>query len=687
MATLEKIRNKSALLFTIIIVALLAFILGDFFNSSRTIFGPGTAAAKVAGESIDIHEFNRRVEEQHQAMQQQGYTNVDVARLQAQVMNEMIYEALMNKELDNLGITVTDKELSQAMTGETALPQVVQIVNQYGFERPEDFYNLAFKQTQNLPADQVGQIQQAWMELENQVEQQLKVQKFNSVFSGALVANKLDAKALYEDNAMSANIEYVRVDLSTLKDEDFVPTEAEIKAKYDDNKNRYRLNEPVRKVDYITVDIVPSEADLLKAQQEVEEGLAILNSTEGCEGLSGNFSVDNVTKAKKAIADAKVKEQLDSLSEGTAKLIGFTNNTYKIVKLFSVNAAQQDTVKFDFATVSVRDVAQRDSIIAALNAGAKLVDVKAENIQEEQAVSVLDAGASTVKELFKDAVAGKYFTPDTAASATAVRVLRLNGYSAPVTTYSYAEITYQVVPSTTTYNDLNSKLREFIATNNTAAKFAEEAPKAGYHVFPAEVYPSALSIANIENTRSAAKWALNAKVGDVSEVFADEQGKKLVAVALKAAYEDYTPASDPMLTEYLKSQVVSDKKAEKLIADYQGKGKTIAEYAGVMNASVDTTDVAFGQRAISGFGMNESELAAKVATSEIGAVVGPVKTNNSVVVFKINSEDKSGREFDYKNDAANFNRQYGASVLGRNLYLMLLGNNKVEYNLLNFYQD
>ena len=75
-----------------------------------------------------------------------------------------------------------------------------------------------------------------------------------------------------------------------------------------------------------------------------------------------------------------------------------------------------------------------------------------------------------------------------------------------------------------------------------------------------------------------------------------------------------------------------------------------------MNASVDTTDVAFGQRAISGFGMNESELAAKVATSEIGAVVGPVKTNNSVVVFKINSEDKSGREFDYKNDAANFNR-------------------------------
>lgn len=38
MATLEKIRSKSVLLFVIIIVALLAFILGDFLTSGRTYF-------------------------------------------------------------------------------------------------------------------------------------------------------------------------------------------------------------------------------------------------------------------------------------------------------------------------------------------------------------------------------------------------------------------------------------------------------------------------------------------------------------------------------------------------------------------------------------------------------------------------------------------------------------------------
>ena len=45
MATLEKIRKKSVLLFIVIIGALLAFILGDFINQGRNLFGPGDTVA------------------------------------------------------------------------------------------------------------------------------------------------------------------------------------------------------------------------------------------------------------------------------------------------------------------------------------------------------------------------------------------------------------------------------------------------------------------------------------------------------------------------------------------------------------------------------------------------------------------------------------------------------------------
>ena len=60
MATLEKIRKRSVLLLVIIGAALVAFIIGDFLNSGRNIFGDGTTVAKVDGEKIDYLAFQQR---------------------------------------------------------------------------------------------------------------------------------------------------------------------------------------------------------------------------------------------------------------------------------------------------------------------------------------------------------------------------------------------------------------------------------------------------------------------------------------------------------------------------------------------------------------------------------------------------------------------------------------------------
>ena len=61
MATLEKIRNKSVLLFVIIIVALLAFILGDFLTSGRTYFGHPTTVAKAGAATVEYQDYNNRL--------------------------------------------------------------------------------------------------------------------------------------------------------------------------------------------------------------------------------------------------------------------------------------------------------------------------------------------------------------------------------------------------------------------------------------------------------------------------------------------------------------------------------------------------------------------------------------------------------------------------------------------------
>ncbi|MEE0978518.1 MAG: SurA N-terminal domain-containing protein [Muribaculaceae bacterium] len=688
MATLEKIRSRSVLLFTIIILALLAFILGDFFNSSRSLFGPGHTAATIAGEKIDFNEFNRRVEQATQQMQQQGYAKVETEQVQAQVLQAMANEALFNKEISDLGIVVTDNELSESMIGESANPQFVQYIYQQFGMHPRQLHELIFTNSSQMDPAQSEQLKQMWMENEKMMSETLKQQKLINLFNGALRANKIDAQEIHDDNSVASTIRYAKVDLATVPDSLVTPTEAEINAKYNETREAYKLNDQVRNVNYIVVDIAPSAEDLAAAQAEVDAAINLLNQSEGTDALSGMFVVNNIVAPKARLA-ANIAAAVDTMTVGTAKYSGFSNNTHHIVKLLAVNPAQKDSVTFDVAQIEITNDAQRDSIINALNAGAKLADVAAqENIATDQKVSFLDdQSGAQVRELFADATVGKYFTPDTTANAKAIRVFRATKFSAPVSTYEVADIQYAVDPSSATISKLNSDLSKYIAENNTAEKFAENALAAGYRVFPAEVTKQSLAIANLPSTRGAVKWTLNAKNGQVSEIYGDEQTGRLVAVALNSTYDDYTPVTDKMLNSYLTELVKADKKAAKLIEQYKGKATTIDGYAQLMGAPVDTTSLVFGQRMIQGFSFNESNLAANVAVAPKGKVEGPVQTMSSVAVFEVSDVKNEGGEFNFETEADRFNRQQGGQALGRNLFMILLGNGKIESKLLNFYQE
>ena len=112
MAALEKIRKKSVFLIVVIGVALFAFIIGDFLNSGQTFFGNATTVAKVGGEKIDIHQFQTNLEEMSQQVQNSGQ-QIDMALIQQRVLENMIDEKLFNKEIEKLGIKVSDEELTE----------------------------------------------------------------------------------------------------------------------------------------------------------------------------------------------------------------------------------------------------------------------------------------------------------------------------------------------------------------------------------------------------------------------------------------------------------------------------------------------------------------------------------------------------------------------------------------------
>ena len=151
MSALEQIRQRPILIISILGIALLLFILtavdrpGELFSDNHTV-------AEVGGKKIDYMDFQRRVEQQSEQMRNQGYTNIDNARIQTMVLQQMVNETLLNQEFEDLGLVVTDNELSKAMLGETPHPMVARMVQQWGFPSAQVLYDYASNTASSPPS-------------------------------------------------------------------------------------------------------------------------------------------------------------------------------------------------------------------------------------------------------------------------------------------------------------------------------------------------------------------------------------------------------------------------------------------------------------------------------------------------------------------------------------------------------
>jgi peptidyl-prolyl cis-trans isomerase D len=102
MAIIGKIREKSILLVIIIGLALLAFILTDY----KSMFGASEGEYGVG------HVFGEKIDQAKYSLLERKY-GIDGA------WNYYIDSTIMNKEYDELGIQVSDKEFESYLKGDT----------------------------------------------------------------------------------------------------------------------------------------------------------------------------------------------------------------------------------------------------------------------------------------------------------------------------------------------------------------------------------------------------------------------------------------------------------------------------------------------------------------------------------------------------------------------------------------
>lgn len=734
MATLEKIRSKSVMLFTIIIVALLAFILGDFFTSGRSFFGVGDKVATANGATVKYNDYQAKQQEFDEMLKEQN-SNINPDDRSEQVIQTLLMQGLLDEEYDRMGITVTDNELSSVMLGNGqqsvyVLYQLAQNAGinpqglmQAGITDAKTFYDAMNNPAKyQLDAELSAAFKSAWIKTENDITEGLKANAYMSLAYGLFTANKVDARAVYNDRSVTSTFNYVTKQYTAVSDADAEKaiTDADYEKVYNERKSAFKLDEEKRLISYIVVDLAPSTKDQADAINEVNALYNELLTSEGIDAINKHSNFEKTTA--KYTADKLGQDPIlrmlttDSvpMAAGTVRNLGNQNGKLYLAKVLD------KTTGVDDVTFSVMPLPEKkeqaDSLLSLLNTATfdsitrlnqgnvglqtSLVTPNPHMPLPEKMYKALEQQAVNNVFVFTDTIKGANEKGQETSKAISYAML-ITKRSEPVTVYDIATINYEIVPSQATITELTQNFHNFIATNGTAESFGKNAEKAGYTVYKAIIGASSPIGDLAPGSMSTVKWAMDADKGDVSKVYnctkvARQNGSNeyMLAVAINEVFDNnYMPVTSQYVRDTLKPLVIRDKKASILAAQAKN-AKTLnaaATNLGVKVADQPGTST-FGDDFVTGIGFGEGTIQGAIAAAKPGTLVGPVQGNTGIYYFVVSSNKNAGRPYNFLESANTFMGSVAAPIYlidrqGRPAGLSLLtlvGNNKIKNNILEF---
>lgn len=694
MATLEKIRQRKKILAIVIGAALLAFIIEVGIEAIGRS-GGNSAAAKVGSEKIDIMTFQRRVE-QAAADDQQNDKQVDGALRQQQVLDEMINEKLLEQEFAKLGITVSDKEISELMIGKNPAPAVVQFAQQAGAKSPNDLYEFIMNPgKQGVQESQVAELRNQWNKLKADLTKQYMFSKLQSLVAGCMQANDLDLAQLAEEEAMTNVVTFAKKDYSTLPDDKYQVSDEELKAEWEKLKPMFKTDEEVRVIHYIAVDIKPNAEDIAAADKIADAAYIALQKGRGVDSvrLLGTVHVDTAKLEQKSLP-VKVRDFFTSAEVGTTRRDSTVDNHYVMYKLINKQVSL-DSIEFDYVIIQA-DAKTQQAALDQLNSGKTLDDIKKAYPQKVDGKlgdwqRIFNAPDS-MKTKIANAEIGKFFVYN--SNDNGATLMRVNQKKAPKMFYTLATISYDAFASTKTSEALRDKFQDFLNKNKTAKDFEENAAKAGFNATEMMISPSTAQIGlsqfgqgGIKDSRKAVKWAFDCKkAGEVSPIFSDNNDV-LLAVALDDIYKDgYLPYNFSQGKDFLTRKIRNSKKGDDMMKQYQGKAKDLNGYAAAMGVQVDTANIVFAANGDPKIG-SEPGLIGRMSVAKPGVLQGPTKGMNALFVYQVVKQEKSERQPSKEELDNRYAQRRGAQIFANpsNIYRILTKATKVKKHLIDFY--
>ena len=272
MGTLGKIRNRSGLLLTVIGFAMLAFILGDFMQSKRSGGSSTPHVGEILGESILIQKFEETVELGKANWQSQNQNQILSQTILGQIRNQawdqLSREMIMDNQYNILGLSVSDEEWIERISGVNVHPDISQIQsfqdpNTGQFDRTKVLGYL-----QQIEQDPSGESVDRWIQFQKYLINSILNDKYNKLIEKGSYVNSLEAKSSFNEGVQNITFNYLSVPFNVINDSTVLVSDKEIKKYYNSNKEDFK-QDPTRDVEFISFNVVASIEDDVETKNSI----------------------------------------------------------------------------------------------------------------------------------------------------------------------------------------------------------------------------------------------------------------------------------------------------------------------------------------------------------------------------------------------------------------------------------
>jgi peptidyl-prolyl cis-trans isomerase D len=647
MSVIQRIRDKGAwIIFSIIALALIAFILQDGVGRGGSAFSNTSVIGKVNGEKIERGDFEEQL-----AMQERMYGPQGAQREQliGSTWNQAVEKIVLGQEYKKLGLQVSAKELSDILFGENS-----PLKNEFTDPNTGQFLannaREAFAQLKKSKnTEQIKMINSVY--IEPSIEQTLRNKYQNLLMQAVYVPKWLLEKQQADNNAI-ASFSYVYVPYATISDSTAKVSDEEIAAYVKNHPNEYTKQEETRNISYVSFSAAPSGSDSAAILSQVaalkEEFAATADAEAFLNKNTSEIPYYNSYFSKTRMQQTN-KDTLVKIPSGTVYGPYVDGNNFILAKMVGVKQ-WPDSVTVRHILVATADPRSGQQIRPD-STGKKLIDSIETAIKGGADFAALvtkysnDPGSKDKGGVYEYFPQGQMVIPfndycfDKPVGSKGVvktdygyHYVEILGQKNFAPAYKLAYYAKPIIASNETVSAASTAASQFAVASKDGKKFNANALKENKMILNAnDIKQNDFAVTGLGQSRTMVRWVYEHGTGDVSEPFEvnDNYVVAIVTAVNKAGLAAVAEARPTVET------LVRNEKKAKQIIDTKFKGATLEALATSTGSLVLRADsLSFTAPFITGVGSEPKVIGAAFNKSLQGKVSTPIAGATGVFAIK-----------------------------------------------------